>query len=126
MRATLLLVLAAVSLGCGSPPPTAPPEPPLGQEPLRVSTLSVRTDAAPAGVSVLVSGAAHNACTTVGAVTQTRKGNVIEVGIQTVWDPAAFCILVLKNLDVAVPLDGPFPPGDYVVRVNGVEARFRI
>lgn len=126
MRAALLLVIAAISLGCGSESPVSPPEPPIGQEPLRVSTVTVRTDTAPGSVTVLASGGAHNACTNVGAITQARKGNVIDVGIQTVWDPQAFCILVLKNLDVAVTLQGPFPPGEYVVRVNGVEARFQI
>ena len=122
MRVMLLLALLPVACGAGEKAPTTPGvfNPGL----LSVSSARVVTDEAPAAVSLHVEGGG-TPCTRVGLVAQTRRGNVIDVRIESYWT-SEFCVMSLVRIEHTVRLKGPFEPGEYLVRVNGVDARFRI
>jgi hypothetical protein len=123
MRATLL-VCAVVLAGCGGDAPTAPAGR-FEQGPLAVSAAEVTVaESLPLQVNLHVVGGGAP-CTIVGPVTQQRRGNVIEVRLETYWT-AEYCILSFVEIRYTTPLQGPFEPGDYVVRANGVETRFKI
>jgi hypothetical protein len=119
----LLVAVTLLALGCAGAPPTAPePVERFNEGLLAVSR--ARVDVGPSGpVLTVFSGGVT--CLRVGEVVQSRKGALIDVRVESYWN-APVCILLLKNLEHTVVLDGPFPPGDYVVRVNGVEVRFRV
>ena len=123
MRVFLSLA-TLLALGCaGTPPPTAPePIERFNVGLLEVGSASV--EVGPAGPQLLIKSGGVP-CLRVGDVTQWRDGAVINVRVESYWN-APVCILLLKNLEHTVVLEGPFPPGEYVVRANGVEVRFRI
>ena len=121
---TPVLALALLAAACGSDSPDAPSGR-FDQGPLQVSSAEVTVaESLPLQVTLHVVGGGAP-CTIVGPVTQRREGNVIHVQLGTYWT-AEFCIMSFVEIRHSTPLEGPFPPGDYVVRANGVEARFRI
>ncbi|HLF74433.1 MAG TPA: SH3 domain-containing protein [Anaerolineales bacterium] len=66
-------------------------------------------------------------CTTISSVKQVRKGNTFRVTLKTKTDPGILCAQVLTPFDYTVPLEvGSLPPGQYIVRVNGVEGSFEL
>ena len=81
-------------------------------------------EGSPSRVTLRVEGGG-TPCTKVGPVTQLRRGNLIDVRLDTYW-PAQYCVMSWVQIEHTTELQGPFAPGDYVVRANGVEARFRI
>jgi hypothetical protein len=130
MRAAFSLPLVALLLGaaCASDGnPSGPGRVPPPVELLQVVGVSaVIAESFPAQVTLDVTGQFPNVCTAVDGVTQTRSGNRVEVHIRT-RSTSEICILIYPEPTlVRVPLQGGFAPGDYVVRVNGFETRFRI
>jgi len=71
-----------------------------------------------------VRGYLPDGCTRLDQVSQTRDGNVITVTITTVRERDAIQRIELVNRTIA--LEGSYLPGEYVLRVNGVERRFRL
>jgi len=101
---------------------------------LQVDSVEVLTDgggfggaAGPAGsrVSIIANGFLRDGCSSLGDVSQSRAGNVVTVTI-TVARRGEVCTAVAPPVSHPVVLDGLFAPGDYVVRVNDTEKRFRI
>jgi hypothetical protein len=80
----------------------------------------------PPQVFVRVQGVLGDGCTTLGAISQQRTGNTIEVTIATNHSGAEVCTMIAQLVDKTIKLEGDFPAGEYVVRVNGVEQQFRI
>ena len=80
----------------------------------------------PTQVRVRVQGVLLDGCTSLGSVSQEREGNEVTVTIKTVHTRASICTQVAQLVDTTVRLEGAFPPGPYLVRVNGVEKRFRV
>jgi hypothetical protein len=125
-------VLAALlaSAGCSS---TSAPTTPRQATPLpQVRDISVVITQS--GVEVHASVVLAS-CTTVGNITQSRSGNTIEVTVPEVdSEMAAGQLRVCLSLGpgsmatsaVRLMLQGPFPAGDYVVRVNGVAQAFHV
>jgi hypothetical protein len=121
MRVILCL---AVLLAAGCSPAPTTPDAPERFNPGLLDVSSARVEVAPGrAVLHIVGGGAP--CTRVGLVTQRRQGAVIDVRVETYWN-APVCILLLVQVNHAVELAGPLAPGEYTVRVNGVETRFRI
>ena len=77
-------------------------------------------------MSARVHGVLPTPCHGLGRIDQRRQGSTISVTIP-VRAPAAgvSCIEVVAPVTQTIRLEGAFPPGDYVVRVNGVERAFR-
>lgn len=113
------LGLALCAWSCSSP--TAPSRTSL----LPVDEVEVLiAESQPPQVSVRVKGTV-NPCTVVGAISQSRQGNLITVTITT-RSTADVCIQLAVSVEENIRLDGSFPPGTYRVRVNGVERTFRV
>jgi hypothetical protein len=147
MRKMLLFLLAAVLLaGCSTAQTTSTATPASGAAPTAVPAGSPTPDMAgaeikdmpidsvevqiresqPVQVAVLVTGSLSDKCTTFHEATQVRNGNTIELTITTMRPKDAMCAQMIVTYSNTFPLEGDFPPGDYIVRVNGVEKSFKI
>jgi inhibitor of cysteine peptidase len=73
-----------------------------------------------------VRGYLPDGCTRLDQVSQTRAGNVIEVTITTLRERDAICIQRIEIVERTIALEGGYLPGDYVLRVNGLERRFTL
>jgi hypothetical protein len=124
-RAALALVAAAPLLACESVSLTAAEE----ADRLVVESVEVRVlESSPVQVSALVKGRLRDQCEMVGETTQSRSDHTIIVTIPTFHDNVSDrpCIQAKDTVEQDVRLEGAFPPGAYVVRVNGVERTFRV
>jgi hypothetical protein len=122
-KAALALVAAAPLLACESF--TAAEE----DERLMVESVEVRVlESQPVQVNALVKGRLRDECEMLGETTQSRSGSVITVAIATFRDNVTErpCIQEKATVEQDVRLEGSFPSGTYVVRVNGVEQTFRV
>lgn len=85
----------------------------------------IETAMYPPKVAARIVGELPDTCTEVGAVSQSRSGNVITVTVATVRKGQS-CAEVLRPADVQVWLESITEPGEYVVRINGVEYAFKV
>jgi hypothetical protein len=76
-------------------------------------------------VTALFEGILPDGCTSLGSITQERQGTTISVTVTTVRT-GEVCTQVVQLVSDRVRLQGDFPSGSYVARVNGVEARFTL
>jgi hypothetical protein len=123
-RGWVFSLVALPLLACESPTSAAEEA-----DRLIVETVEVRVlDAPPVQVRASVQGHLRDECEMVGDTTQSRSGHTITVTIATTRDNQRERPCIQESLAVErdVPLEGPFPAGTYVVRVNGVERTFRV
>jgi hypothetical protein len=80
----------------------------------------------PVQVNARVQGTLGDGCTSMGEITQQRNGNEIIVTITANHSGAETCTMIAQLLDETIPLEGEFPTGEYVLRVNGIEERFQV
>jgi inhibitor of cysteine peptidase len=121
LGATLAPLAFACLSACGTSP-TAAQEVAL----LQVESVDLRVlESFPAQVTAVVHGVLPDACRSVDEVQQQRDGGAIELTI-TVRRSSEVCVQALQPVEQSVRLTGTFPPGDYVLRVNGLERRFSI
>jgi inhibitor of cysteine peptidase len=73
-----------------------------------------------------VRGYLPDGCTRLDDVRQSREGNVINVAITTLRERDAICIQRIEVVERTIALEGGYLPGDYVLRVNGLERRFTL
>jgi hypothetical protein len=127
-RWVALLVVALLGSACSSSGGSGSISLPAGgQGTLQVDRVDVHvTASAPRHVSVRVRGFLMDGCTSLEEIRQRRDGNTVTVTISTSHTGARACTQVAQLVDETIVLDGDFPPGAYVVRVNGVESRFRV
>lgn len=117
------LLLAAALLG---PVACASPSEATREGLLQVESVDVLVSLSfPPQVSAAVTGVVPTPCTAIGRVEQRREGNTITVTIATETREVV-CIQIIARVTHTVRLEGSFPSGDYVLRVNGVERRFQI
>jgi hypothetical protein len=86
---------------------------------------STATLTLPARVTLQVTGILADSCTQLGAVSQSRDGATVTVLIATNRQ-GTICAQVTSTVTVQVPLDGAFPAGEYLARVNATDYRFKI
>jgi hypothetical protein len=79
----------------------------------------------PVQASVQVVGYLPDGCTSLGEITQNRVGNALSIVITT-RRSGGYCIQVIELVEKWITLKGSFPPGDYVVQVNGLVRKFRV
>lgn len=120
--ATAVWVAAALSAAC-----SRPFEVELVVEPIQVDRVDVSLIATvPPQASAHVVGVLGDGCATLHSVRQSRSGNAVTVTIFRQRPLVAVCIQIAIRYDDVIRLDGVFPAGDYVVRVNGVERTFAV
>lgn len=121
-RIALAVVLAAGLTACDSVE-----SPTFVTGTLRVEAVDIVVlESFPYQLRAQVRGYLPDGCTRLDQVSQTRDGNVIDVTITTVRERDAICIQRLEVVNRTIALEGGYLPGDYVLRVNGVERRFRL
>lgn len=121
VSATGVLGLAFGAAACGASP-TAAVETRL----LQVERVEVRVaESFPPQVTAEFRGILPDGCSSLGPTSQERQGNTILVTVTTLRS-GEICTQVIQIVDQQVRLQGDFPAGSYVVRVNGMEARFTL
>ena len=108
-------------LGCGASP-TAPD---VVTEPIQIDRVDVLIlESSPPQVTARVEGVLGDGCATLHSVAQQRSGNTVTVTILRERPRDAICTQIAKLYDDVIRLEGQFPPGDYLLRVNSVEKTF--
>ena len=111
----------AAAVACGDPA-TAPTTPKTIVRPIQVDSLEVLLTPP----SVHVHGVIGDGCTELGSVRMQRSENTVSITISSQRPQDAICTQIAKLYDATLALPGDFPPGEYVLRVNGVEKAFSI
>lgn len=122
-RVALAAVAALPLLACESP--TAAEE----ADRLTIESVEVRVqESSPVQVTAAVKGHLRDSCELLGDTSQSRSGSTITVTITTTRDNERErpCLDVVTPIEQQVALEGAFPAGTYLVRVNGVERTFRV
>ena len=125
VRRVALAVAAAALPLLACEPPTAAEE----ADRLEVESVEVSVqESFPVQVTAAVKGHLRDSCELLGETSQTRSGSTITVTITTTRDNERErpCLDVVTPVEQQVRLEGVFPAGTYVVRVNGVERTFRV
>lgn len=111
---------AGVGAACSNP---AGPD--IVVEPIQVDRVDVRIlESSPPQAAAHVVGVIGDGCATLQSVRQARSGNTVTVTILRQRPRVAVCIQIALLYDAVIPLEGQFPPGTYLLRVNGVERTF--
>jgi hypothetical protein len=93
--------------------------------PIRVVAIRVQvTTSHPTRVYTHVRGIVGDSCSVVMPPQQLREGNVVLVTLNRQHPKREICSKIAVVYDRNIELDGKFSPGNYVVKVNGVEKRF--
>lgn len=118
LRGLLLLLLA---FGCGG----SPTEGDLSIDPISIDSVDVLVlESSPPQASAHVKGVIGDGCSELHSVSQSRSGATVTVTILRQRPRDAICTQIARLYDEVIRLEGTYPPGRYVVRVNGVERTF--
>lgn len=71
-----------------------------------------------------VQGILGDGCSELRSQSQTRLGNLVIVTILRERPRDAVCTQIAKLYVADIPLQGTYPPGRYLLRVNAVERAF--
>lgn len=125
LRLLSLLLALGLLAACGAQP--TPQGGPARSEPAQIDTVTVHTrESNPVQVVAQIQGQLGNGCMSLGQITQRREGNLVEVTVLANHSGAEVCTMQLQLIDQELELEGPFAPGDYLLRVNGVEQPFSV
>lgn len=116
-----VIAAAAAAVACGDPA-TAPTTPKTIVRPIQVDSVDVLL----APPSAHVRGVIGDGCTELGSVRMQRSENTVSITIFSQRPQDAICIQIAQLYDATLTLPGDFPPGQYVLRVNGVEKTFAV
>ncbi len=125
-RRTNLLVaccLAPLALwACGR---SSPASGDLVIDPIQVESVEVLVQPGdPPQASAHVHGVIGDGCSSLHSVEQERTGSTVVLTILRQRPANAICIQIARLYDDTIRLEGAFPPGAYVLRVNGTETPF--
>ena len=108
------IALCAALAGCGSPA-----EPDLLVEPIQIDSVDVLVqESSPPTASARVRGVVGDGCSEIHSVRQERSDVTVTLAILRERPRNAVCTQIARLYDERIPLQGSFPPGDYVLRVN--------
>jgi hypothetical protein len=125
MKLTLLMACLALAplTACNGTPAT----PDLVIGPIQIDSVEVIVGAiAPPPVEVHVRGVVGDGCSVLHSVRQERSSRTVTITILRQRPSDAVCTQQARLYDARIPLEGAFPTGSYLVRVNGVERAFTI
>ena len=99
--------------------------------PTVVSATAVRTAGRPGagdGVAAeaVIEGALPDACAELSQVTQSRAGRYVDVELFMRLPRETVCAAVVRPFRFYLVLDGAYPVGSYVLRVNGTPTAFQV
>ena len=94
-------------------------------EPIQIDSVDVRIlESSPPQAVAHVQGFLGDGCSEFHSLSQSRSGSTITLTILRQRPRDAICTQIAKLYDADIPLEGQYPPGRYVLRVNGVEKAF--
>jgi hypothetical protein len=93
--------------------------------PFQITSVEVRQDAA-SQVSLDLEGVIPSGCSHFEQVVQWREGNQIVVRALARHSGAEVCTMIAQIYQDTIVLDGPLPPGEYGIDVNGVMRSVRV
>jgi hypothetical protein len=116
-----MIGLAAASwVACSTP---AQPDPVV--EPISIDSVDVRIlETAPPQAVAHVKGLLGDGCSEFHSLSQARSGSTVTVTILRQRPRKAICTQIAKLYEADVPLQGQYPPGRYLLRVNSFEKVF--
>jgi hypothetical protein len=95
--------------------------------PLQIDDVSVEiAESYPVQVFAVIKATLPDGCSSKGAITQSRDGNTITINAEMNHSGAEVCTMIVSFVDERIALEGEFPPGDYVLKVNNLDTRFSI
>jgi hypothetical protein len=98
---------------------------PIATQPSAVKVNRVRVYVKDGRVQAFVQGELGDGCTTLQGIMQRRVDNSIDLTVNAKRE-GEVCTMILQMLNEWVPLEGPTPPGQYLVRAGGTEVRFEV
>ncbi|MBI3932110.1 MAG: hypothetical protein HY317_01720 [Acidobacteria bacterium] len=126
MKTVRIVVLLALALAaCGSVENPAAPGPQRGLLEVRGVEVAI-LESFPTQVIANVEGQFPTVCTAVDEIRVRRRERVVEVTITTVSTATTCILLYPPPVNVPVHLGYFGETGEYVLRVNGFETRFKI
>lgn len=117
--ALLIAVAALVFLAFGTRAAPAHQQSGSYAFPIQVTSVDVRIGQ-PGQIALDVEGVIPNGCSRFEQVVQWREGNQIVVRVLARNSGAEVCTMIAQIYRDTTIVDGPLPPGDYGVDVNGV------
>ena len=122
-----LLVLIAACAPTTSVSPLSAPERPMNIAPIQIDQVEIRlAESFPVQVFAHVRGIIGDGCSSVLPVTQQRDGNTITLSINRQRPADAICTQIAKLYEENIRLEGDFPAGEYVLKVNDVTQPFTV
>jgi acetolactate synthase regulatory subunit len=116
----LAIVLCAL-VGCSNP---AAPDG-VRVDPIQIDQVEVQVlETAPPQARARVRGVIGDGCSTLKSVTQARMGQTVTLLILRERPVDAICTQLAKLYDETIALEGTYPAGRYLLRVNGLEQAF--
>ena len=130
MGARQALALAVVSLsmvpgvvGCGHSDRASASD--VTIDPIQIESVDVVVqETSPPRASAHVRGVLGDGCSSLHSVEQQRSGSTVTLTILRERPTDAVCIQIARLYDERIPLEGTFPPGRYLLRVNRLETPF--
>ncbi len=114
---------SAVAAGCGHAERATAPR--LEIAPIQIDDVEVRVEeTSPPRAAAHVRGVIGDGCSELHSVKQERSGNTVTLTILRERPIDAVCTQMARLYDETIPLEGTFPTGRYVLRVNGTETPF--
>lgn len=122
--AVFTIALGVATWGCsGSVEPD--PVPQFLIAPIQIDRVDVRVlESSPPQVTALVEGVIGDGCSELNSERQARSGSTVTITVLGQRPPNAICTQIAKLYRKEIPLEGAYPPGQYVLSVNGVEKTF--
>ena len=126
MSRSFFVVLASIGLATILPAACSnPASANLVIEPIQVDQVDVRVlESSPPEAWAHVQGVLGDGCSAFHSLRQERSGNTITMTILRERPRDAICTQIAKIYDADIRLEGQYPPGQYLLRVNGVERSF--
>jgi hypothetical protein len=93
--------------------------------PFQISSVEARQDASKQ-VSLDVEGVIPSGCAQFEQVVQWREDNLIVVRALARHSGAEVCTMIAQIYRDTIEVDGPLPPGEYAIDVNGVTRSVRV
>jgi hypothetical protein len=116
-----LAALLAAAVGCSNP---AAPDG-VRVDPIQIDQVEVQVlETAPPQARARVRGVIGDGCSTLKSVTQVRMGQTVTLLILRERPVDAICTQQAKLYDETIALEGTYPAGRYVLRVNDLEQAF--
>jgi len=94
-------------------------------DPIQIDSVDVRIlESSPPQAVAHVQGLLGDGCSELHSLTQSRSASTITVTILRQRPRDAICTQIAKLYEADIPLEGQYPPGRYVLRVNAFEKVF--